>query len=177
MSLNREKVEKYLAQKIEHYKAFYPQIVEQGITTKVDYGSFGACLISIKGALWNIDYRYVSNYSAIDGQISEFFVRSQGILEQRAYQREVEDNKKGMSGTLHIYADGKLVNTFEFKEARAVKNELLKILMSDKRRKVKTTYKPLPYSNDIKIIQKRDNIGTTLHQKYKYVYHFKNIDY
>lgn len=177
MSLNREKVKKYLAQKIEHYKAFYPQIVEQGITTSVDYGSFGACLISIKGALCNIDYKYVSNYSAIDGQISEFFVCSQGILEQRAYQREVEDNKKGMSGTLHIYADGELVNTFEFKEARAVKNELLKILMSDKRRKVKTTYKPLPYSNDIKIVQKWDNIGTTLHQKYRYVYHFKNIDF
>ena len=176
MSLNKKRVLAYISAKIEHYKSFYPDVISKGIETSVSYGSFGACLITIKGGLWDMSDKYVSNYSAIDDKISDFFTSSQRVLEQQAYNREQEDNKKGMSGTLRIYADGELVNTIEFKEAYAIKNEILKILMADKKRGVKTTYKPLPYSNDIEIIQKWEK-SETLHQKYKYINNFKNIEY
>jgi len=85
--------------------------------------------------------------------------------------------KNKLSGKLEIYNDKTLVNTIEFESDNEVKDQLIKILIADKKRGVKTTYKPIPYTNDIEIVQKYNK--TKYHLKYdtKYVYEFKNIDY
>lgn len=175
--MNFKKVEAYMKAKIEEYKEYYPTEIFEDLKIGVGGGSFGACLISLKNNFYSFDCSYVGNYSAIDGKISDFIVRSYERLAEKAYQREREENKKGMAYKLTIYNDNKIVNTLESSEARTVKNELIKIMIADKRRGVKTTYKPIPYSNNMTIIQKWDKETAHLSHNVKYVYEFKNIDY
>ena len=82
-----------------------------------------------------------------------------------------------MKCVLKIYNDDKLVNTIEFNETEQVKNELVKILIADKRRGVKTTYKPIPYTNNMRIIEKwaKEQYGLTHNTKYEYM--FYDIEY
>ena len=175
--MNFNKVRKYLETKTEEYKKYYPAELFDNLETGASSGSFGACLITLKNNYFSFDCVYVGNYSAIDRKVSEFFTRSFDRLASKAYYDQEKENKRGMSCKLTIYNDNKIVNIIEFKTAQEVKNELIKIIIAEKRRGVRTTWKPVPYSNNLKVIEKwtREEAHTTTN--IKYVYDFKNIDY
>ena len=175
--MNFTKVRKYLDQKAEEYKKYYPAELFEGLEMGANSGSFGACLITLKNNYFSFDSVYVGNYSAIDRKISEFFMRSYDRVASKAYEAQKKENAKGMYCKLTIYNDNKIVNIIEFKTAQEVKSELIKIIIAEKRRGVRTTWKPVPYSNDLKVVEKwtREEAHTTTN--IKYVYDFKNIDY
>lgn len=175
--MNFKKVEIYIWAKLAEYKDNYPAEIFEGLEVEACSGSFGACLIYVKNKITSISHEYVGNYAAIDEKISRFVCRCFDVICERAYWREKKENDKGMKCTLYIYNDNKLVNTIEYKTAAEVKSQLVKIMIADKRRGVRTTYKPKPYSNDITIIEKwsREEAGTTCAIKYRY--EFINIDY
>ena len=175
--MNFKKVNNYLQAKAEEYRPYYPAELFEGLEMSASSGSFGACLISLKNNYFSFDSVYVGNYSAIDRKISEFFTRSYDRIASKAYEEEQKENKKGLYCKLEIFNDNKIVNTIEFKTAREVKSELVKIIIAEKRRGTRTTWKPIPYSNDMTVIEKwtREEAHTTTN--IKYVYHFKNLDY
>ncbi len=154
--MNFKKVNNYLQAKAEEYRKYYPVELFEGLEMSASSGSFGACLISLKNNYFSFDSVYVGNYSAIDRKISEFFTRSSDRIASKAYEEQQKENKKGLYCKLEIFNDSQKVNEIEFTTAQTVKSELIKILIADKRRGVKTTYKPKPYSNDMTIIQKWD---------------------
>ena len=175
--MNFKKVNAYMLAKLEEYKACYPSEIFEGLEVGVSGGSFGSCLITLKNSYMSLDCVYVGNYSAIDYKISDFIIRSYERLAERAYRREQEENKKGMYCKLTIYNNNKVVNELEYKTAQEVKDQLIKIIIAEKRRGVRTTWKPVPYSNNLKVVEKwtREEAHTTT--DIKYVYDFKNIDY
>lgn len=175
--MNFEKVRKYLEAKAEEYRPYYPAELFEGLEMGASSGSFGACLITLKNNYFSFDSVYVGNYSAIDRKISEFFTRSYDRIASKAFYEIQKENKKGMYCRLTIYNDNKIVNVIEFKTAQEVKNELIKIIIAEKRRGVRTTWKPVPYSNDLKIVEKWTREETHTTTNIKYVYDFKNIDY
>lgn len=172
-----EKVNAYMAQRLETYKSCYPAEIFEGLTFEASGGSFGHILISLENKYATVSSAYVSNYSAIDGKISEFIIRSYQNMAEKVYREEQEENNKGLYCKLEIFNNNKIVNVIEFKTARAVKSELVKIIIAEKRRGTRTTWKPIPYSNDMTVIEKwtREEAHTTTN--IKYVYHFKNLDY
>lgn len=175
--MNFDKVRKYLEEKAEEYRTCYPAELFEGLEMSASSGSFGACLITLKNNYFSFDSVYVGNYSAIDRKVSEFFTRSYDRVASKAYDAEQKENKKGLYCKLEILNDNKIVNVIEFKTAREVKNELIKIIIAEKRRGTRTSWKPIPYSNDMKVVQKwtREEAHTTTN--IKYAYHFKNLDY
>ena len=82
-----------------------------------------------------------------------------------------------MKCILKIYNDKTLVNTFEYTSDEEVKSQLVKILIADKRRGVKTSYKPIPYTNNMRIIEKwsKEQYGLTYNTTYEYM--FYDVDY
>ena len=181
--LNFRKVENYTAERINLYKDNYPKEITEGLKAEAHSGSFGACLLCIKYENGNphnlaeVDYKYIARYSDIDAIISHLITRNYGLLAAKYYEKHREEQKKGMTCHLEIFNDSQKVNEFYYTDSEQVKSELVKILISEKRRGTRTTYKPIPYSNDMKIIQKwsREQAGTTC--SIKYVYHFRNLDY
>lgn len=175
--MNFKKVENYVREKLETYKECFPAELFDGLEMSTHSGSFGACLLSLKNNYYSISAEYVGNYSAIDQKISYFITRSYERLTSKIYEEQKKEDQKGMYCLLEIYNDNKKVNTFEFKHAKDVKNELIKILIAEKRRGVKTTWKPIPYSSDMKVIQKWSKESAGLSHDTKYIYSFKNIEY
>lgn len=181
--MNLENVKNYTIKKLESYTSYYPAEIFQGVKVETSGGSFGSCLLTITydngnpHNLATINYRYVGNYSAVDSLVSDFVVRNYELMASRVFEKHQKEKAKGLYCKLEIFNNNDLVNVFEFTEPEQVKSELVKILIADKRRGTKTTYKPVPYTNDIKIIEKwsREQAGTTCN--IKYIYHFKNIDY
>ena len=175
--MNLEKVKNYTLERIEKdYKCYYPKEIFNNLEISTSGGSFGRCYLFITNEYGGTGERFVNTYADVDAVISDFVLRASHNYYYKIYKQYAEEQKKGMTYELNIYCDDKLVNTFKSDDSRVVKNELIKILISDKVRCVKTTYKYLPYtSTDLKIIQRWDNNGTG--HKYKYVYMFKNIDY
>ena len=175
--MNFKKVNNYLQQKAEEYRPYYPAELFEGLEMSASSGSFGACLISLKNNYFSFDCVYVGNYSAIDRKFSEFMTRSYDRIASKAYEAQQKENKKGMYCKLTIYNDNKIVNELEYKTAQEVKDQLIKIIIAEKRRGVRTTWKPVPYSNNLKVVEKwtREEAHTTTN--IKYVYDFKSIDY
>ena len=178
--MNFKKVEAYTIARLEKYRDNYPKEITEGVTVEVSSGSFGACLLTIKHSdkrFYSFEARYMSNYSAIDKAVSDFVITNYNLLTERIYREYQKDQALGMYCKLEIFNNNKLVNTIEFTEAQAVKNELIKIIIAEKRRGTRTTWKPIPYSKDLKVIEKwsREEAQTTTN--IKYIYHFKNIDY
>ena len=175
--MNLKKVNAYMAQRLETYKSCYPAEIFEGLEFEASGGSFGHTLITINGKYATVSASYVSNYSAIDGKISDFVIRSYQNMAEKVYRAEQEENKKGLYCKLEIFNDNKIVNVIEFKTAREVKSELIKIIIAEKRRGTRTTWKPIPYSNDVTVVERwtREEAHTTTN--IKYVYHFKNLDY
>lgn len=178
--MNFKKVEAYTVARLAEYRDTYPEEITKDLKISADSGSFGACLLSIESPdsrAYSVHHRYVPNYAAIDALISDFVIRNYHLITDRAYQEKKKENARGMYCKLEIYNDNKLINIIEFKEAAAVKNELIKIIIAEKRRGVRTTWKPFPYSNDLRVIEKwtREEAHTTTN--IKYIYNFKNIEY
>lgn len=175
--MNLENIKRYTTQKItnEYFKV-YPQAIFENLKINVSSGSFGWIHLSIESNYAATGDTYITRYAQIDKLISDFVLRATHRLYYDAYKEYEAENKKRMSYELTIYCDGKIVNKFNSNNARIVKNELIKILIAEKVRNVKTTYKYMPYTNtDLKIIEKFADNGTG--HAYKYVYIFRNIDY
>lgn len=182
--LNFKKVKKYAEERIENnYKAYYPCEIFEGLTVSVSSGSFGACLVSLTYEngnphnLCEIDSKYISNYNALDGVISHFVIRNYELIAGRYYEQHQKEQKKGMKCILEIFNNNKKVNEIIYTDSEQVKSEIVKIMIAEKRRSVRTTYKPKPYTNDIDIVEKwtREEAHTTTN--IKYLYHFYNLDY
>lgn len=184
MTLNLEKVKKYAAERIEkEYKRIYPHEITDFLTVSTCGGSFGSCLLSLTyendnpNKLNEVECKYVSNYNAVDGVISRFFVRNYDLMACRVFERHQKEKEKGLSCVLEIFNDSEKVNEIIFDDPESVKSELVKIIIAEKRRGVRTTYKPKPYTQDMDIIERwtREEAHTT--KNIKYVYHFHNLDY
>lgn len=182
--LNFKKVKTYAENRImNEYSNHYPKEIFDGLVVSVSSGSFGACLLSISyengnpHKLATVDNKYVANYSAIDSVISDFVVRNYELIAGRYYEEHQKEQKKGLKCVLEIYNDKKKINEIIFTDCERVKSEVVKIVIAEKRRGVRTTYKPKPYSQDMDIVQRwsREEAHTTT--DIKYVYHFYNLDY
>lgn len=182
--LNFQKVENYTREKLEkEYAPYYPKEIFKGLKIEASSGAFGACLLSISyennnpHKLNELDFEYISNYDKLDRVISHFVIRNYDLIASRVYEAHQKEKAKGTRCVLQIFSDNKLVNAFEFNEPEQVKTELVKIIISEKKRGTKTTYKPIPYSNDMRISQrwKREEAHTTADIRYDY--YFYNLDY
>lgn len=181
--MNYRKVEQYTAERLNRYRNQYPAEIFEGLKIEASSGSFGVCLLTITYENGNphnlatIESQYVGNYNAIDGKVSDFVIRNYHLILERYYVEHQKEKAKGMSCRLEIFNDSQLVNVLEFTEPEQVKSELVKIVIAEKRRGVRTTYKPKPYSQDIDIVERwtREEAHTTT--AIKYVYHFHNLDY
>ena len=182
--LNFEKVKKYTRERLDKdYRNYYPKEIFEGLTVSVCSGSFGACELSLTYEnnnphnLREVNYQHVSNYAAIDSVISHFVIRNYDLLASRIYEKHQKEKRKGMRCVLEIFNDREKVNEIIFDDPEDVKSELVKIIIAEKRRGTRTTYKPKPYTNDIDIIERwtREEAHTT--KNIKYVYHFYNLDY
>lgn len=177
--MNFKNVKNYTEKKLQENEAYYPAEIFQGVSVSVNSGSFGRCLLTIKHPnykMFSFNMEYVGNYKGIDHLVYEFVHRNYERLAFDVWDQLQTEKKKGTRGHLSIYRDGVLVNEIFFNDPLKIKNELIKILMADKKRGVKTIYKPIPYSNNLKIIQKF-NTAETSGANYKYVYEFLNIEY
>lgn len=182
--LNFQKVENYTREKLKKdYAPYYPKEIFEGLKVEAFSGSFGACLLSISyendnpHKLNELDAVYVSNYSKLDGIISHFVIRNYDLIASRVYEKHQKEKGKGMRCVLEIFNNREKVNEFIYTEPEEIKSQLVKIIIAEKRRGVRTTYKPKPYSQDMDIIEKWTREEAHTSANIKYVYHFYNLDY
>ena len=77
--MDAKKVEKFIKDKIESQKVYYPKQVFKDIEVNVYNGSFGSITITISNKLSYVS-GYVGNYDAVSEKVSDFLHRAQTKL-------------------------------------------------------------------------------------------------
>lgn len=92
--MNSDKVERYIREKLEEARKYYPRKIFKGLSVSVYPQSFGSITVRIASD-WGYCSGYVPNYNAIDEKIGDFLHRASFNLYENYYNKHHKNGGRG----------------------------------------------------------------------------------